>query len=722
MPSAWTIRVDGEWVAWLTFDQPGASVNTFTAETLAELAARLDELAADERIKAIAIRSGKPGCFIAGADVDELARLRGAGEAREKARAGLAVFAKLEHMPVPTVAVIHGTCLGGGLEMALACTYRLVTDDPRTSLGLPEVTLGIIPGWGGTQRLPRVVGLAAALPMILAGKPLDARRAERSGLADAVVAAEFHEEQTRRFIDGILSRRGSARALRRRRGKRRRAVRALEALPPGRWLMLGKAGREIARKTGDRYPAPWEALHVLRSTARRANAAVETEAFARLACSPVSRNLVWLFQASRRMKKAGGTSATRPIESAAVIGAGIMGGGIAWALANAGISVRLVDVHRDAAVAGLAAAARICRERVKRRQMTEGAMNLLLHRIAPTTDHAGFRRVDLVIEAVVEDLAVKQAVLRDIERRVSPDAIIATNTSSLPLRELALALSHPHRFVGLHFFNPVDRMQLVEVVPARRTARETVAAAAELVRRIGKLPAIVGDCPGFLVNRILLPYLVESAWMVEEGVAPQRIDGVLESFGMPMGPLALVDEVGIDTGYKVAKVLEGAYGPRMHVADLLGAVASAGELKGRKSGRGFYLYEKGQRRPNPQIERFVKPPRTPHQELADQEIVDRAILIMVNEAARCLDEGVAADPEQIDLAMVMGTGFAPFRGGPLHYADDLLADRVVRRLDELAMTFGERFEPVPLLRKLAKSGGRFHAESGRRDGAVRSDN
>jgi 3-hydroxyacyl-CoA dehydrogenase/enoyl-CoA hydratase/3-hydroxybutyryl-CoA epimerase len=720
---AWTVHVDEAWIAWLTFDRPGEKVNTFTEATLLELEERLDELAANEAIKAVAIRSGKTDAFIAGADIGELATMNDAEDARAKARAGLAVFEKIESLPVPSIAVIHGACLGGGLEMALACTYRLVTDDPKTTLGLPEVNLGIIPGWGGTQRLPRVIGLGAALGLILAGKPVAGRKAHRMGLADGIVAPAFLEPQTRAFLDRVQSARGRRSALARRRRARPRLLRALERTAPGRWLMCAKAWRDVTRKTKGLYPAPLEALGVLRRTAgprlhpRGFN--IETEAFSRLACTSISRNLVWLFQTSQRLKRAGADAPDRPATRAAVVGAGIMGGGIAWALSRAGLAVRLKDISWPAVAQGMAAAARIFDGLAKRRKMAEHEVSLAMHRISGTVDYSGFAGADVVVEAVVEDLAIKKAVLREIEAAVGPDTIICTNTSSLPLADLAGALRDPKRFVGLHFFNPVNRMQLVEVVACRKTSRRTLAAAVDVVRRMGKLPVVVGDCPGFLVNRILLPYLIESAWMFEEGVEAERIDAALERFGMPMGPIALVDEVGIDTGYKVAKVLESAYGPRMHVADVLGQVVERAGLQGRKSGRGFYIYDKstrnGHRKPNPDVTDLVDAARrrdgVSAARLSDDEIVDRAVLIMVNEAARCLEEGIAPDPETIDMAMVMGTGFAPFRGGLLRYADERGVDAIKRRLDELAVTCGDRFRPVPLVERLAKRGAAFHGSS-----------
>jgi len=718
MTNAWTLTIDEQWIAWLTFNTPGEKVNTFNAASMTELESLLDELADNEAIKAIAIRSGKDGNFIAGADISELQMLDTIEEAREKALDGQRIFAKLAAMPVPTVAVIHGACMGGGLELALACDYRLVTDDPRTTLALPEVKLGILPAWNGTVRLPRLIGLANAMDMTLTGRSINTRKAKKLGLADSVVAHAFLEEQTTQFIDHVLRRSGRRAVLTKRRKRQSRLMRAMEATRPGRAFMYRRAAQSIRKKTHGHYPAPFTALNVLRRTYKRTNIAeggqVEADALAELACGDVSRHLVWLFQSGQRAKKYSATSkpVARDLNNVAIVGAGIMGSGIAWAATNAGMNVRLKDMNWDAIASGTSSIASAFRARVKRRKMTEGRMNLAMHRVTGTTDYSGFGKADIVIEAIIENLDIKTRVLREIEQHVSNDAVICTNTSSLPLEDLAKSLKNPKRFVGLHFFNPVPKMPLVEIVPTAKTSPSAVDAAVQLVQRMGKTPVVVGGCAGFLVNRILVPYLVESAWMMEEGAAPKRIDDLLVDFGMPMGPLALVDEVGIDVGYTVAKTLERAYGERMKVPSALGAIAESGELLGRKNGKGIYLYKNGHSKPNPAVRTITEQARITEQiarhELPDDDIVDRAVLLMVNEAARCLDEHVVNDAEALDLAMVFGTGFAPFRGGLLRYADQRGLANVRDRLNELAAMYGERFAPAPLIERLAAGDGRFY--------------
>jgi 3-hydroxyacyl-CoA dehydrogenase/enoyl-CoA hydratase/3-hydroxybutyryl-CoA epimerase len=719
MNKAWTLEIDHDRIAWLTFDCPDQKVNTFGAAVLSELDSMIEQIGTNRGIRAVVIRSGKESSFIAGADIHELAQIKTTDDAAEKANAGHETFAKLAALPVPTIAVIHGPCLGGGLEMALACSHRIVTDDDRTRLGLPEVGLGIIPGWGGTQRLPRLIALDQSLTMILTGKPISSRKAHRIGLADAIVARAFVEAGVRAFVQKQLAKKRVVR----RRAKESMMMRLLTSTAPGRMLVYRSAAKQVRERTKGHYPAPIEALEVVRRTYRRRSLdeglAIEREAFAKLAITSISRNLVFLFQASQRLKKSGHDGAQTALPrpgTAGVVGAGAMGGGIAWALSRAGMAVRMKDIAWDALGRGMSSAARMFRSAVKRRRMTESEMSLAMHRIAPTLEYIGFEKLDIVIEAVVEDIDIKRKVLADIEENVSPSTIICTNTSSLPLQQLASALRRPEQFVGLHFFNPVNRMPLVEVVPCNESSQQTVHGAVELVRRLGKTPIIVGDCPGFLVNRILLPYLIESAWMFEEGIDAPRIDGLLEAFGMPMGPLALVDEVGIDVGYKVARVLEDAYGERMHVPTGLGAVAQEGGDLGRKSGRGFYVYNNGHRKPNRSAAKIVEKARgrdgVKPGELNDDAIVDRAVLIMVNEAARCLEDQVIDTPESLDMAMVMGTGFAPFRGGLLRYADDRGVGVINERLQELARRYGDRFRPAGMIQNLAREGGRFYKEVG----------
>ena len=739
MQSTWTIEIDKNGIAWLAFDLDGEKVNKFTSCVMRQLDEVLEQLAGEKNVAALVIRSGKPHSFIVGADIEELAAIRDVQDAKNKAVMGQRVFFKLATLKIPTVAVIHGACMGGGTELALACQYRLATDDEKTAIGLPEVKLGILPGWGGTQRLPKVVGLPAALTMIMSGQTIPARKAMKMGLVDGIVASTFMNEQARRFVSKVLSHSGAKRVEKRRVHCRPLWARVMESTPPGRALIFHQAAKETLKRTKGQYPAPMEALNAVRDGYGKTieeGLRIEAEGFAKLATTSVSRNLVWVFQASQRSKKRGvddissaaETSDATPIRQprhAAVIGAGIMGGGIAWALSRHDLTVRLKDISWDAVAKGMAEAAGMYRPLVKRRKMTQSQMDMAMHRISGSIDYSGFANVDVVIEAVAENMELKKKVLAQIEAIVPQDALIATNTSSLSISEMATALKNPQRFVGLHFFNPVNRMPLVEVIPGQATSPQAVAAAVELARRLNKTSVVVGDCAGFLVNRVLLPYVNESIRMFEEGVDPQRIDRLIERFGMPMGPLTLADEVGLDVGLKVAHVLEDAFGSRMHVPLVLEKAVASGSMLGRKSGAGFYLYNNGHKKPNPKAKQRLNGVyghmvdgksnnarqhrgSEDHNDILDSHIIDRAILTMVNEAARCLEEKIVPDAESLDMAMLMGTGFAPFRGGLLRWADHVGTAEIAIRLERLVAVYGERFRPAPLIEKLAQDRGRFY--------------
>ncbi|MBK1880332.1 3-hydroxyacyl-CoA dehydrogenase NAD-binding domain-containing protein [Pelagicoccus mobilis] len=714
---AFQLVVNTEGVARLLFDLPNEKVNTFSSSEMKELKEALLELSKRDDVRLMLLMSAKPGIFIAGANIGELASIESVEVAEEKSRYGQSVFQGLEDLPFPTVAVIDGACVGGGLECALACTYRLVSDSPKTKLGLPEVSLGIIPGWGGTQRLPRLLGLPGALKLILSGRPVDGRKAVRMGLADKLVAHEFLDEGVRGFINSVLSESGIARR------RSRHAARDwfLNRTPIGRTLVFRNAKQQLKRRTKGKYPAPEVALQVVHDSFRgdwSKGMALEARRFSKLCITHVSKNLVQLFYTNESLKKDAGIGDTlhpKPVETAAVIGAGVMGGGISWLLSSKGIPVRMKDVKWEAIATGMAAASDYFGQLVKRRKMKKGAAKLAMHRISGTTDYTGFRNVDLVIEAVVEDLEVKQSVLVDVEKRIREDAVIATNTSSLSMVDLGKGLVHPERFVGMHFFNPVNRMPLVEVIAGPKTSQEAIAKVIDLTRKLGKTPIVVNNCSGFLVNRILIPYLNESAYMLQEGTSMERIDKALEDFGLPMGPFALADEVGIDVGLKVARILESSYGERMQVADIMKDAFEEYHLLGKKSGKGFYIHEGKKMRPNekdlaPLAKAYQARLKSEVHSLDTDEIVDRALLPMVNEAARCLEEDIVRTPEYLDMAMIMGTGFPPFRGGPLRYADERGLSDVCRSLERLEKKYGERYHPSDLLLEMEKTGRRFYAK------------
>ena len=707
--NAFALAVEEDGLAVLTFDLPGEKVNKFSREVFAELAEVLVRLAREPRVRGLLVRSGKPGVFIAGADVKEFVGV-GPSEARAAVERGQALFEQLALLPYPTVAAIDGVCLGGGTELALACDYRLMSDAPKARIGLPEVRLGIFPAWGGCTRLPRLIGLPAALDLILTGKQLDARRARKIGLVDEAVPAPIFEEFARRFARRKL---GGPKPRGRRRPLDLAGV-ALETNPIGRRLVFRKARAGVLRQTGGHYPAPLEALAVIEESYGRPVAeGLEAEArhIAAVFGSPVQRNLLRLFFQTEEIKKetgvAGPDARPRPVSRIGVLGAGVMGGGIAQLAADKGLPARMKDVAAPALAGGFAAAAAVWREAAAKRRVSPREVEARMALLSGTLDYSGFARCEVTIEAVVEKLAVKRAVLKEWEAAVPPEAIFASNTSTIPIGEIAAGAVEAGRVAGMHFFNPVHRMPLVEVIRGGRTSDETVATVFALAKALGKTPVVVKDSPGFLVNRVLAPYLSEAVRLLIEGSRIEDVDRVMTEFGMPVGPIALLDDVGLDVALKAGETLADAFPERLAGGGGQQALVAAGRL-GRKAGKGFYDY-RGSRRGSPAREAYAAlgaspgaPP--PH---SDETIEDRLVLPMINEAAFCLEEDVVASPAKVDLAMILGTGFPPFRGGLLRHADSLGLERVVASLDRLAERLGARFAPAPSLRDLAERGGRF---------------
>lgn len=709
--SAFTLSVDAG-IARLVFDLPGEKVNKFAATVVTELNAILDELGRRADVKALLFTSAKQDVFIAGADIRELQKIATVEEGYGKARAGQQLFQRLADLPFPSVAVIDGACLGGGMECALACTYRIVTDADKTSLGLPEVTLGILPGWGGTQRMPALVGPALAVDLILSGRSLNGVKAYKAGLADRLCARAFLPDTIAAFVAEILTPGGRAKVLARRASLRRFPTTFIEGM--GRPLLWSQARKTVMRKTKGMMPAPLSALAVMQRTYGGplvAGLEAEARAFAELAVTSECRCLIDAFFANEEAKKQGGKPPEKRVASTGVLGAGVMGGGIAWLMAHKGLPVRVKDIGWEAVAKAYKTVDDYSNQLVKLRKLTPSEARQRLLRVGGAIDWTGFAACDVVIEAVVENLEVKKKVLAEAETVVRDDCVLATNTSSLRVADMAVALRHPERLVGMHFFNPVNRMPLVEVVAGPRSSPEAVAQIAALARQCGKTAIIVQDCPGFLVNRILLPYMNEAARCLTEGGDLETIDRIITRYGMPMGPFVLTDEVGIDVGHKVAKILHEGYGERMAVAPILAKVHEELKLLGTKAGKGFYLHEGKRLRINPDIDAAIAGTQddlglTPRS-LDAAEILDRCLLIMVNEAARCIDEGVIASPGLLDLAMLMGTGYPPQKGGPLHHADALGAAEVVARLQRLTERHGARFTPCPLLQAMAGKNLRF---------------
>lgn len=706
------LSIDGRGLAEVRFDDPERSHNVLTEDVLRGFASVLDELEGSARsgaLRGVLIYSGKPGTFIAGADVEAIASVEDPAAGQEAARFGQALFQRVHLLPVPTVVAIDGVCLGGGTELSLACRYRVASDDKRTKIGLPEVQLGILPAWGGTTRLPRLIGLQAALDLLLTGKTLDAKRAQRRGLVDAVLPAAPFLAEARRFLEQRIE--GAPAPERPRPGL---LTRILDG--PGAAIVFSQALKRVMAQTGGHYPAPLRILDVARSSRGRSLAdALEHEARAagELIASGVSKNLIHVFHLREAARKGTGTEGpVEPlsVERLGILGAGVMGGGIAQLAAYNGIQVRLKDIRHEAVAHALDHANGLFQKAVKRRSLDRRDAAQRMERISGGLTYDGFGQADLVVEAVVERMDVKKSVLAEVEQRMKAESVLASNTSSLSIDEMAAALAHPDRFGGFHFFNPVHRMPLIEVVRGTATSDRTVATLYRLAVRLGKVPVVVRDGPGFLVNRILGPYLNEAGFLLGEGASVEGIDRAAKAFGMPMGPLRLIDEVGIDIARHAGSALFEGLGERMRPSPVLEAVAASGRL-GRKGGVGFYAYE-GDREKGVDPEIYgalgssVPGERRPHE---DGEITARLVLTMVNEAARILEDGIVRRAGDVDLGMIMGTGFPPFRGGLLRHADRLHPRAIVDRLQELAGRIGPRFEPAPLLVELAREDRTFYA-------------
>ncbi len=711
--ASFRLAVEPDGLGVVVFDTPGEKVNKYSADVLRELDALLDGLAKRTDLKALLLVSSKPDIFIAGADVNEIASAS-PDRVAEGVRFGQMVFGKLASLPYPTVAAIDGACVGGGCETVLAMDWRLASDSRKTSIGLPEIRLGILPAWGGCSRLPRVVGLAGALDIILAGKTVDGKRAKRIGLVDEVIPQAILPEEAKKFARskfGTSKRSNAARdggPLRARPATLREKV--LESA--GREIVFSKAKAAVLKETKGHYPAPLEALETIRKgfgAPLASGLSAEVEGVSKLVGTPVMKNLVNLFFRMEEVKKesgAGRSVTPRSVRRIGVLGAGVMGGGIAQLAADRGYPARMKDIRAEPLAGGFAQAARIWQERLRKRRMTKGEFAAKMALLSGTLDYSGFATCEVTIEAVLEKLAVKKAVLGEWEGVVPGTAVFASNTSTLPITSIASEARHPERVVGMHFFNPVHRMPLVEVIYGEKTAPEVTATIFDLARRMGKTPVVVKDGPGFLVNRILAPYLGEAVRLLLEGAAPGAVDRAIRAFGMPVGPFELLDDVGIDVATKAAETLSAAWPDRMPIDPAFEKMIGAKRL-GRKAGKGFYLYAGDHRKgPDPAVYAELGL-SSPSMTLPPSEIERRLLFPMVNEAAFCLADGIVGSPAKLDLAMIFGTGFPPFRGGLCAWADTLGVGAVVEGLEKLAASKGPRFAPAPLLLDLARTGKKF---------------
>lgn len=710
-----TIEPNG--VAHLVFDLPNEKVNKLSAPVMAELESALNVIDGNKAIRILLISSAKENIFIAGADINEIKDITDKKDALKKVSRGQEIMNRIEKLKIPTIAVINGACLGGGLELALACKYRVAITNPKTSLGLPEVNLGIIPGFGGTQRLPRLIGLTESLKIILPGKAVDAKKAHKIGLVDELIREEFLNETLSKFSAEILK--GEKNSYLTARKVRQHSLFIRESLLLGKFLIYHFAEKDLYAKTKGQYPAPFAALKVIKktygSTYGNRGYKTELENFCDLAVGETSKNLIEIFFTNEALKKDCGAEIeveATEIKNAALLGAGVMGGGIAWLFANNNINIRIKDITSKAIALGYQQVVKIFNQLKKIRKLSTAQVNARIANVTFGFDFAGFKKADIVIEAVVENMAVKRTVLAEAESNMRIDAVIASNTSSLSITEMATALKNPARFAGMHFFNPVNRMPLVEVIRGRMTSDRTIATVVKLAKKMGKTPIVVKDVAGFLVNRILLTYINEAAYLLQEGAVMTEIDDVIEHFGMPMGPFILSDVVGIDVGTKVIHCLEEAYGERMRVADIFEEIQkNHKDLLGKKCGKGFYIHDnKGNWRVNSEINAILDKVTQKKIRIDEQDIIDRCILTMVNEAAKCLEENVVKNARYLDMAMIMGTGFPAFRGGILRYADNRGIGEVVKKLQELNRLHGKRFEVSRLLVEMAKKNQKFYQD------------
>lgn len=699
-------------VALVEWDLVGEKVNKLSSPVMMRFKEVVEELK-KSNYKAAILISRKPKIFIAGADIEEIEKLNTKEDFERVLKPAHEIINAFEDLPMPTIAAIHGACMGGGLELSMACDYRMATDDDSTRIGLPETKLGIIPGFGGCIRLPRIVGLQAALDIILAGKAVPGKKALKMGLVDECVPAQMLEEKALKMAAHVATK-----------GKRKKYFQAqgmgkfLDSFM-GRPIVFSQAKKMLLAQTKGFYPAPLKALDVIRKTYGMSNREkaiqIEMEGFCEVAATDVSKNLISLFFMMEAVKKQTGVTGreVKPIQvkSMGVLGAGTMGGGIAYVAADKGVEVRLKDINNAAIALGLKAASDIWSKDVKKKRLNPFDMERRMSHISGGLDYAGFGHLDLVVEAIVEDMGIKQKVLAETEKHISKDCIVATNTSSLSVNEMAKPLARPENFVGMHFFNPVNKMPLVEVIRGEKSSDVAVATVFDLSKKMGKTPVVVKDGPGFLVNRLLMPWMIEGMFLLQDGMSIEKVDRYFTNkFGMPMGPFRLMDEVGLDVCVKVVKIFHKALGDRIEVPQITEKLIASGRL-GRKNGRGFYLYDESGKQLSVDQAIFkdlgLNAPTDP---LTEKECIERGVYQMINEAALALiEDRIVERAEDVDLAMIMGTGFPPFRGGLLKYADSVGSKEITEALEMYATKISPRYKPSVPLMNMAKNNRKFYA-------------
>lgn len=679
-------------VVTVIFDQENSSANVFNENMFAELDEQLTFIENNQKdFRGVIFKSAKPSIFIAGADLKSFADDPTPERISYLIKLGQQIFDRIENLCIPTVAAINGACVGGGYELALACDHRVATLDSSTKIGLPETMLGILPAWGGSTRLPRMIGIANAMNIILGGKVVVPKLAYKYKMVDKLVYKEYLDSAAKSLLHN---------------GKKKYKKHTLNRFPL-KYIAKSKAIKNVMKLTGGVYPAPLKAIDVMINglgVSHQESLKLEEQAFAELLTSDVANNLVNIFFLQERSKKTKSDKDFK-VTNTAVIGAGVMGAGIAQWISSRGIKVLLKDIKPEFVAKGIASINKLYSAAVKKRVMTKSEASSKFDNVTPITESIPMKNIDLVVEAAIEQLEIKQDLFAELETLVRDDTILATNTSALSIVDVAEKMQHKERVVGIHYFNPVHKMKLVEVVRGECTSEETILKATQFVKKTGKLPVIVKDSPGFLVNRILMPYLIEAVNLANHGINIEHTDKLLRKFGMPMGPFRLIDEVGGDVCQHVADDLLNRLETKFPNSNLLRRMIEEGNL-GKKTGQGFYKYNKGKSNgvcDVPVNDNF-------NINCENEEIVDRLILIMVNEAVRCLQEKVVESPKDVDFGMIMGTGWAPFRGGPISYCDNLGADEVVKKLNKLA-TKSKYFEPCELLIEYANKNKKFYGEN-----------
>ncbi|WP_026375470.1 fatty acid oxidation complex subunit alpha FadJ [Aestuariibacter salexigens] len=702
---AFTLTTRDDGIAILSMDVPGESMNTLKQEFGEDITKVLDHIEADKSIKGLVLTSGKPSSFVAGADISMLAACESADQAEALSKGGQDVFQRIEEMRIPVIAAIHGPALGGGLELALACHGRVCSDASITQLGLPEVQLGLLPGSGGTQRLPRLIGIQQAMKMMLTGAAVKAKQARKYGIVDDMVPHSI-------LLDVAIEMASKGKPKRRER-KLSLVNKFLENTSAGRNILFKQARKQTLAKTKGNYPSPpkiIDCIEVGLSKGIKAGMAVEAKHFGQLVMTPESKQLRNIFFATTEMKKETGVENVEPakVRKVGILGGGLMGGGIAFvSVTKAGVLARIKDINPQGIANAMKYSYDLLNKKVKRRFMLKAEMQQQLSRLTGSLDYSGFKDTDMVIEAVFEDVELKQKMVADVEQYTTEQTIFASNTSSIPIGQIAEKAQRPELVIGLHYFSPVDKMPLAEVIATDKTSDQTISTTVEFARRQGKTPIVVKDGAGFYVNRILAPYMNQAASLVLSGEPIEYVDKALVKFGFPVGPVKLLDEVGIDVGTKIIPILVNQFGDRFEAPAVFEKVLDDGR-KGKKNGKGFYDYTG--KKPGKLVDESIYSLLgiSVNQTLSATEVAERCVLLMLNEAAMCLEEGVIRNARDGDIGAIFGIGFPPFLGGPFRYMDSLGLDKVVERLEHYHRLLGEKYAPASVLKDMASEKKTFY--------------